>query len=263
MKDSLPRTIFVATAICLVCSVLVSTLAVQLKPVQIRNKELDKKRNILVAAGLVKAKEHVSSSQIDQLYRENIRPKVIDLRTGEVDTQTDWTAVDERKAVGLDEESEKIDPKQDLAGIKRRPNLSVIYERYEGDELKNIVFPVYGKGLWSTMYGFLTLEPDYRSVSGITFYEHGETPGLGGEIENPNWQKLWVDKKVYAAGERTPILEVVRNGMVDPEKADSQIDGIAGSTLTCRGVANSVRYWLGENGFSPYIEKQLAERQEP
>lgn len=258
MKDSLFKTISVAVGICLVCSVLVSTAAVVLKPYQVKNKELDKNRNILIAAGLIGPKEKVSASKLDELFASSIRPKVVNLEIGEIEADEDYTKIDERRAVGDPALRSKIDSKADLAGIKYRPNKTVIYECYEGEELKGIVFPFYGKGLWSTMYGFITLEPDYETVVGITYYEHGETPGLGGEIVNPKWQALWVGKKVYGEESAVPKIEVVRNGMVDPENEEYEIDGIAGSTLTCRGVNNSVHYWLGQNGFGPFIEKMKA-----
>ncbi|MGL6196993.1 MAG: NADH:ubiquinone reductase (Na(+)-transporting) subunit C, partial [Thermoguttaceae bacterium] len=133
----------------------------------------------------------------------------------------------------------------------------------ENGEVKRTIFPITGKGLWSTVRGFIALEADMNTVCAIDFYEHGETPGLGGEIENPNWQHGWIGKKVFAADatgktETAPKIEVVKAGAVDAgdeTKSQFQVDGIAGSTLTCRGVSNTVRYWLGQNGFGPYIEK--------
>ncbi len=259
MNDSLSKTILVAAGVCLFCSIFVSSAAVILKPIQQKNEDLDKKKNILVAAGLLHPKEYAPAAKIDALFDESIKPIVVDLASGEVRTDVDFRKVDEDKAIKSPEESSNIDTKADIAKIRKRANLSVIYERVEGGKVQSVVFPIYGKGLWSTMYGFISLDPgDYSTVLGINFYKHGETAGLGGEIENPKWQSLWHDKKVYSEDGKSTVIEVVRNGMVDagnPEKAIHEVDGIAGSTLTSVGVSHTVRYWLGENGFGKYIDK--------
>ena len=93
-----------------------------------------------------------------------------------------------------------IPKKQDLPKIKRRAKVAQVFEVYEGDTLSKIVLPVHGKGLWGTMYGLLALEADANTVVGIGFYEHKETPGLGGEIENPKWKAQFEGKKVYDEG---------------------------------------------------------------
>ena len=77
-----------------------------------------------------------------------------------------------------------------LHDIKRKPKYMVIYEVEEGDKIDKYIFPIYGKGLWSTMYGFIALDKDLKTIKGFTFYEHGETPGLGGEVDNPKWKNI-------------------------------------------------------------------------
>ena len=86
---------------------------------------------------------------------------------------------------------------QDEAGIGRRARYAPVYLVFEEDALQQAILPVHGYGLWSTMYGYLSLESDLNTVAGITFYDHAETPGLGGEIDNPRWQSRWVGKKIY------------------------------------------------------------------
>jgi Na+-transporting NADH:ubiquinone oxidoreductase subunit C len=118
--------------------------------------------------------------------------------------------------------------------------------------IEKIILPIKGYGLWSTLYGFLALESDLQTVAGIGFYEHAETPGLGGEIDNPNWKASWVGKQAYNQGE---FAITVLKGRVDLDRAgsESQIDGLAGATLTTKGVDNLLKYWLGEQGFQPLI----------
>jgi Na+-transporting NADH:ubiquinone oxidoreductase subunit C len=121
--------------------------------------------------------------------------------------------------------------------------------------LQQVILPVYGKGLWSTMYGFISLDADMTTVVGFAFYEHGETPGLGGEIDNPNWKNLWPGKRIYDDQGKTRI-EVVK-GTVDRGSANAiyQVDGLSGATLTARGVGNLLQYWMGQNGYRPLLAK--------
>ena len=102
------------------------------------------------------------------------------------------------------------------------------------------------------MYGFLALESDLETVAGIGFYEHNETPGLGGEVDNPRWKASWVGKQAYSSGQMAISVLKGRADMTLPE-GNYQVDGLAGATLTTRGVNNLVQYWLGEQGFQPLI----------
>jgi len=123
-----------------------------------------------------------------------------------------------------------------------------------------VVLPVYGEGLYSTLYGYLALEPDLQTIYNLYFYEQEETPGLGAEIENPEWQAGWRGKKIYGKdGEvRIRVARGVANGPFE-------VDGITGATMTSNGVTALVRYWLGPDGFGPYLERLRleAERGEP
>jgi Na+-transporting NADH:ubiquinone oxidoreductase subunit C len=143
----------------------------------------------------------------------------------------------------------------DIAGIKRRPRYAPVYLVPGEDGIETIVLPVKGYGLWSTMYGFLALEGDGNTVKGLTFYQHGETPGLGGEIENPRWQARFSDKKVYGA-EGEVRLHVAKGATPpDAPNAEYVVDGISGATLTMNGVSHMIEYWLGERGFGPYLQR--------
>ena len=121
-----------------------------------------------------------------------------------------------------------------------------------GDTVDQIVLPVYGKGLWSTLYGFLALAADTRTVRGITFYQHAETPGLGGEVDNDDWKAQWIGR-VALDDEYQPQIDVVR-GVADPD-TDYQVDGLSGATITSNGVEGLVDYWLGDDGFGPFLER--------
>ena len=249
-NDSIQKTVIVALLLCVVCSVIVSGAAVGLRKQQNANKQLDLQKNILLAAGLLDPSEVDKATILKQF--EKIETRVIDLETGEF-LDMDPANFDQRKASKDPDQSEVL--QNDPAGIKRQENKSKVFLVREEGELAKIILPVRGYGLWSTLWGFLALKPDANTVIGLGFYEHAETPGLGGEVDNPAWKSLWEGKKVYNEQGDTAI-EVVK-GSVDPSKPGSEhkIDGLSGATLTSKGVSNLVQFWLGDNGFGPFLDK--------
>ena len=249
-NDSTQKTFAIATLLCLVCSIIVSGAAVGLKSLQQSNKTLDIKRNILEVAGLMEEGIDIESAF------SNIEAKVVDVRTGDYVEDIDSETYDQRKAASDTAQNIELDGDSDVAKIKRQAKYAKIYHVKENDQLKLIILPVHGYGLWSTMYGFLALESDGNTVYGLKFYEHGETPGLGGEIDNPKWRTLWDGKLIYGEEYGEPMIRVVR-GKADPngQKYQHQIDGLAGATLTSQGVDKLMQFWLGKNGFGPYLEK--------
>lgn len=249
-NDSVKKTLSVAFALCLVCSILVSAAAVILKPMQEANKAFDKKRNILEIAGLME-----EGKSVDELYKQ-IEARVIDTSTGEYVDEVDAQTYDQRKAASDPKQFIPLEKADDIAGIKRRAKYTSVYlVKDQKDQVKSVILPIHGYGLWSTLYGFLALEADAKTVVGLGFYEHAETPGLGGEVDNPNWRQKWVGKQVYNdAGE--VIIQVVKGGVnKDTPNAESKVDGLSGATLTSRGLENMLHYWLGEQGYDKYLDK--------
>lgn len=248
-KESVARTLTVALLVCLVCSVVVSAAAVALKPVQTTNRLQDKQRNILQIAGL-----YDESRSIEEQFSQ-ITPRLVDLRTGEFSDAQDPLTFDQQKASKDPEMSQQLTGEQDIASIRRRADYSTVYvvENTDGS-IKTLILPIHGYGLWSTLYGFMALESDLQTVVGLGFYQHAETPGLGGEVDNPNWKAQWQGKVVYDESGDVDISVI--KGSVDPNspKAEHQVDGLAGATLTSRGVESLVRFWLGEDGFGPFLD---------
>lgn len=250
-NDSTKKVFTVAFSLCLVCSLLVSVAAVGLRSIQEDNKLNERKENILKAAGIYD--EDVS---VDELYKK-IESKVVDLSTGEY-VDKDPVTYDQRKAAKDPEMSVKIPAGHDKAGIVRRAKYANVYLYIDKGELKRVILPVHGKGLWSTMYGFIALGPDFNTVKRFGFYEHGETPGLGGEVDNPSWRELWVGKKIYN-DEGEPVIDVIKGHVgADTANAEHKVDGLSGATLTSRGVAHLLQFWLGEDGFEPYLKRLSA-----
>ena len=250
-KDSIAKTIGVAAALCIVCSIMVSMAAVMLKPLQVENQKLDIKKNLLAAAGLVKS--GATKVEIEQAFA-NVKTILINLDQGQEDQSVDLATFDQVKAAKDATLGKLIDAKTDVAKIKRRERHSKVYLVGSNGQVELIVLPIYGKGLWSTMYGFIALAPDTKTVRGFSFYQHGETPGLGGEIDNKKWQASWIGKIALDGGNFGPIIRVLKGKVnsASPQAA-SQVDGLSGATLTSRGVEGMVRYWLGKDGFGPFL----------
>lgn len=127
-----------------------------------------------------------------------------------------------------------------------------VYLVMDGDEIERVVLPIEGSGLWGMMYGFLAVEGDGRTAYGISFYEHQETPGLGAAVDNPSWQAKWRGKQLVDS-RGNPQIQIVKGRA--PEGSDHQIDGLAGATLTGRGVEAFVHRWLGKEGFGPFLRR--------
>lgn len=245
-----------AAAVCLVCSIVVSTSAVALKERQDQNKILDRQKKVLTVAGLLSEGQKVSATEVQKLFEDNIRMRVVDLASGDYDATVDAATYDQRKAT-KDPAASRRAP-ANTAGIQRVPAKALVYHKVAGDSLELLILPIEGKGLWSTLYGFLALAPDTTTIRGITFYEHGETPGLGGEVDNASWKALWQGRKAYAADGVEPKIEVIKGLAGSPAEDPHRVDGLSGATLTCRGVSSLVQFWLSEEGFLPYLQKVRA-----
>lgn len=244
-KETIGRTFAVIGSLCLVCSVVVSGAAVLLKPTQQRNQALDVQTNIVDVAGLGRA-------NVAENYERFIEARLLDLETGELTDQS-VTGYNQRTAAKDPSTSISLSTDEDPAGIRRRANLAPVYlAKDENGELESIILPMHGQGLWSTMYAFVAVEPDGNTIKGITYYEQGETPGLGGEVENPAWRAQFVGKKLFDDNGE-PALRVVKGGA--PQGAPSSVDGLSGATLTSNGVQHTFEFWLGPKGFGPFLAK--------
>jgi len=119
-------------------------------------------------------------------------------------------------------------------------------------KLTSVILPIHGYGLWSTMYALLALEADLNTVQGLVYYDQGETPGLGGEVENPKWKALWKGKQLFDA-QGNLAISVTKNPVV--ASSVHGVDALSGATLTSNGVQHSLQFWLGKEGFANFIAK--------
>lgn len=203
--------IIYAAIVCLICSLMLSATASILKKPQDYNVEIDRKMNVLKAFGVPIRDEHgarIKAPAVEAYFTDHIAEITIDAATGQPVAR-------------------KEDARDPLP----------LYVWKEDGVVTKYAFPISGKGLWSTIYGYLALERDLATIAGVTFYRHGETPGLGGECETDWFQNNFRGKTVFANGERVRF-EVVKGKTADkyPQGNDHAVDGISGATLTGNGI---------------------------
>ncbi len=242
--DSTLRTMITAVGLCFVCSIFVSAAAVSLRPIQESNQRLDKQRNILQVAGLMR-----EDASIEELF-QSIEARAVDLRTGRFTDAVDPASFDQTIAARDPALSTALADAADLAGIGRRAHYATVYlVRDDAGAVRKVILPVHGYGLWSTLYGFLALQPDGNTIIGLQFYDHAETPGLGGEVDNPKWRAQWQGKKLFDAEGALQVAVAKGDTSANPYA----VDALSGATLTSRGVQNLLRYWVSADGFGPFL----------
>jgi Na+-transporting NADH:ubiquinone oxidoreductase subunit C len=248
-NDSIKKTLFVVIALSLVCSIIVSAAAVGLRTKQRVNAALDKQTKILEVSGV-----DMSAGSVPDLYSQFIEAKLVDFSTGEFVEKTPegLTAkqYDQRAAAKDPKEAVSIPQDADPAKIVNRAPYGVVYLVKQGEGVDKVILPIHGKGLWSMMYAFVAVETDGNTVDGIIYYEQGETPGLGGEVENPNWRAQFVGKKLYDDNFK-PAIKIVKGGA--PAGSEHGVDALSGATLTSNGVQGQFDFWLGSKGFGPFL----------
>ncbi|SJN56115.1 Na(+)-translocating NADH-quinone reductase subunit C [Vibrio ruber] len=250
-NDSIKKTLFVVIVLSLVCSIIVSTAAVGLRSQQQTNAVRDKQEKILEVSGV-----DMSSGSVKELYTQYIEPKLVDFKTGELVEKTPEgqtaSQYDQRAASKNESESLKLSESEDPAKIRYRADYGLVYLVKRDGKIQRLILPIHGKGLWSMMYAFIAVETDGNTVDGIIYYEQGETPGLGGEVENPNWRQQFVGKKLYDENHK-PAIKIVKGGA--PAGSTHGVDALSGATLTSMGVQHQFDFWLGDKGFGPFLAK--------
>jgi Na+-transporting NADH:ubiquinone oxidoreductase subunit C len=251
--DSTRYTVLFATGVSVVCALLVATAAVGLRGRQEANAQLYKQKNVLLAASLAQAGQDISRAEVQAIFDQRITVRALDLGSGRLlaPEQFDVKGYDPRKARSDPALSRPAPPND--AQVARLPKVTTVYQVKGADGgVEQLVLPIEGMGMWGTVYGFLALDRDGRTVRGLTFYEQKETPGLGGEISNPKWQALWVGRKAYDAN-WVPQLAVIKGQAGPPEKDPHRVDGLSGATITSNGITRVVRFWLSASGYAPYL----------
>ena len=239
--DGIVKTVIVATALCFVCSMVVSFAAVNLKSIQEVNKAIDKQKNILQVAGV-----YHEGIDVNKTF-SSFQPLVVDLNSGKFTDKFDPSIFDDKKAA--QDPLLSVSLENDPASIGRRTNYATIYLLKKDDgSLDKVILPIHGYGLWSTLYGFIALEDNLNDIFGLQFYQHAETPGLGAEVDNPKWKAQWKGKKLNNENGEL-MIQVAKT----QKYKEHHIDALAGATLTSNGVNNLVKFWMGKDGFRKFL----------
>jgi Na+-transporting NADH:ubiquinone oxidoreductase subunit C len=252
--DSTRYTVLFATAVSVVCALLVATAAVGLRERQETNALLYRQKNVLLAASLLEPGESATAAEVQAIFDQRIRVRVVDLQSGRLvpEDKFDAKGYDQRKARNDPALSRAAAPND--AQVARLPKYGTVYQvSAAAGQAEQVVLPIEGMGMWGTVYGFLSIDRDGTTLRGLTFYEQKETPGLGGEIANPKWQALWVGRKAYDAN-GVPQLTVIKGPAGPPAQDPHRVDGLSGATITSNGITRVVRFWLSAQGYAPYLQ---------
>lgn len=240
-KETLGRTVGIVVAVCLACSIVVSTAAVGLRSQQQTNAKLDKQTNVLEAAGLL----DIAAGDIAGTYNKYVEQRFVDLETGEYVDVAD--GFDMFKAAKDPEY--QVRPNPDTAKVFRHSKVvSVYHVKNDAGDVTRIVLEVYGSGLWNLMYGLLAVDADGNTTRNFVYYDQKETPGLGGEVQNPAWKALWDGKKLFDDGD--VAIKLKKNAASDNPHT---VDALSGATLTTNGVQASLDYWLSDRGLGNFL----------
>lgn len=250
-QPSVGYTVGFAAALCFVCGIFVAGSAVALKDKQDANKRLDKQKKVLSVAGLIDEGASPTPAEVEELFSTRIVAKAVKLDSGQYSDDIDAAAFDQRKA--SKDPALSSEAPDNGAKVARVPEHAVVYQVVDGGSVEQIILPIEGKGLWSTLYGFVSLETDMNTVKGLTFYEHAETPGLGGEVDNPGWKAGWEGRKVFGDDGKV-ALKVIKGKAGNASEDPYSVDGLSGATLTSNGVSYTLEFWFGDDGFGPFIE---------
>jgi Na+-transporting NADH:ubiquinone oxidoreductase subunit C len=246
-----------AAAVCAVCSIFVAVSAVSLKDRQDLNKRVDVQQKVLVLADLMDEDEDLEPELVLQRFADSVMPRVVDMSTGSYAEEIDAATFDQKIAAKDPERSRPAPPNP--SKVQRIPEHGLVYEVQKEGKLAAVILPIEGYGLWGTLYGYLSLAPDAETIQGIVFYDHKETPGLGGEVENPRWVALWPGRKAFDPDGKVAIR--LKKGAAGPAESDPyRVDGLSGATITSRGVTNMLAFWLGDDGFGPFLDQFRAAR---
>jgi Na+-transporting NADH:ubiquinone oxidoreductase subunit C len=214
-----------------------SLTATSLKEMQDYNVEVDRKKNVLKCARVDISS--ATSEEIINSYTKLIKEKVISKDGNYVNLQLAELDQSEDKSTGQIQYSNN--------GKEYLP----LFEYSENDEIVAYILPISGKGLWSTLYGYFSIANDMNTVKGITFYKHGETPGLGAEIEKKWFQDNFIDKTIFNEnGEMVSIT--IEKGIASGSGIKHKVDGISGATMTGTGLNKFLKSDL--NRYLPFIK---------
>lgn len=250
-RDGPLQAMLVVFGVALVCSLIVSTSAILLRPLQERNELIRRSRNIVALTGLTAPGGRATDEEVLAIAGQ-LDARVIDVDTGAFVDQVEAAEFDARAAARDPERSAAIPPALDIASLGRRARRQVVYLVWQDGSLHRVILPIHGQGMWSTLYGYIALEDDLETIADVTFYEQAETAGLGDQIERRDWQRQWQGQRLH---DPAGIFRFrVAQGEADDE-SPYEVDGLTGATITGDAVTALVDYWFGQHGYAPFLQR--------
>lgn len=242
--DGTLKGIWVAGVVAFVCALVVSLAAVTLRPYQDANLEAERQARVTAIIKGIPGIGHLAEAGA-------ARAIVVELGTDRVDTKANPDAFDLDAQLKDETQSIALSTADDVAGLKRRENRQLMYvlQSAEG-KLVALILPVRGLGYASLLKGYLAMAGDGRTIQGLEFYEHAETPGLGARIDEPAWKIKWVGKQAFDDADQL-VIDVVKG----EARTAFEVDAISGASRTSDGVEAIVRFWLGPLGYGPFLAR--------
>ncbi|HEY5665134.1 MAG TPA: NADH:ubiquinone reductase (Na(+)-transporting) subunit C [Gammaproteobacteria bacterium] len=251
-RESVARTLGVATGVAVFCSLFVSSAVLWLRPIQLAYASIERNRAIVEAAGLVEPGVELDERAIVDRFLD-LETRIVDLDAGAFSDPVSPTTYDFRAAIDDPDQTRPIPDELDIANLGRRPVYLPVYLLRDGAGIELIVLPIYGPGMWAMIHGFISIRADFTTIAGVTFYEHGETPGIGDRFLDPAWLAQWQGRRAYDDTRRL-VFRIGADGATPA--ANGAIDAITGATITTSAIEDLVQYWLGDNGFGPFLATQ-------
>lgn len=256
-NDSPLKAILVVLGTAFVCSLLVTVAVVRLQPIQRAYQDLERNRFIVAISGLVDPDQELTDGEVVDQFQELV-VRLVDIDGGRYDDSMNPLSFDQRQAASNPDMSTSIPADLDTVSLSRRSRYATVYVVGDADDPQRIILPMHGQGMWSTVYGYLALDGDLDTIAAVTFYEQGETAGIGDKILDRGWQDKWQGR---ALNDDSGVLAFrVAEGAVAAGSpgAVNQVDAIAGATMTTNAVTAMVQYWFGPHGFGPFLDNLRA-----
>jgi Na+-transporting NADH:ubiquinone oxidoreductase subunit C len=208
---------------------ILSLAAINLKPFQNRNVEIEKKQNILASVNI-----RTTAEDAEKVYAEKVVTSYVINNKGE-------------KVKG---DAFHVDLKEEHSKPKDQQKLPVFECKVDGG-VKYIV-PLRGTGLWGPIWGYISLDSDMNTIYGASFDHQGETPGLGAEIATQAFQSQFKGKKIYDDQGNLVSITVAKSNETAPEI--HKVDAISGGTITSKGLQKMLKVDLGQ--YNAFFKKQ-------
>lgn len=217
-------TIIYAIIMVVVVALLLAFVSGALKSKQNANVELDKKKQILSSLNV-----DLNGQDAEALYNQYIQKAVVINSKGEI------LSDDKDKAF-------KIDIVKELSKPLENRELPIYVATVDGQE--KYILSTRGAGLWGPIWGYIAFNEDKNSIFGTYFAHASETPGLGAEIANKDFQQEFIGKKIMSSDNEFVSVAIVKPGQKNTEK--DYVDGISGGTITSKGVEDMLLKSIGQ-----------------